>query len=92
MLPIVAVRPGGKCRGASRSRPRSSHRCAGPLPASAAAASSSSPLLTKNEGLGPDYHDGEWLSCWENVTPPHPDTGAHSWAVQDSSDSTRTEG
>jgi integrase len=24
--------------------------------------------------FGPDYHDLGWLFCWENGTPPHPDT------------------
>ena len=28
----------------------------------------------ERKDLGPDYHDGGWLFCWENGKPPHPDT------------------
>ncbi len=31
-------------------------------------------LDQERKDLGPDYHDGGWLFCWENGKPPHPDT------------------
>jgi integrase len=31
-------------------------------------------LDQERKDLGPDYHDGGWLFCWENGTPPDPDT------------------
>jgi integrase len=31
-------------------------------------------LDRERKELGPDYHDGGWLFCWENGKPPHPDT------------------
>jgi integrase len=31
-------------------------------------------LDQERKDLGPDYHDDGWLFCWENGTPPHPDT------------------
>ena len=31
-------------------------------------------LDQERKDLGPDYHDGGWLFCWENGIPPHPDT------------------
>jgi integrase len=31
-------------------------------------------LNRERKEFGPDYHDLGWLFCWENGTPPHPDT------------------
>jgi integrase len=31
-------------------------------------------LDQERRDLGPDYHNGGWLFCWENGKPPHPDT------------------